>query len=295
MAACRASIASLILACSATLGFGRTWTDSSGQFNIEGEFVASSGGVVTLKADSGKTIQIPLEKLSKADQDFIEKVNKPARKENPFVEVPKAAGNVAATDPVAKTQELVTDLLKRLDKEIDEIAALDTQEKRNAAHEKMTKAVFSELKQKSLTFRFTIQDIVAEDDGLSSTLNLTAPEGTEGFESEISRIELPIRKAEATKINSGDLLILSGNGVLYVSQGRGFQQFGGYRDFTRATIGSYGSTVSKHQYSVGLSTLQFKIEHRKPTDPPPPAPQPTAGHKKHTSGGFGGGGGGFGG
>ncbi|WP_158261133.1 MULTISPECIES: PQQ-binding-like beta-propeller repeat protein [Pirellulaceae] len=49
----------------------RNWTDSTGQFNIEAEFVEYSQGDVTLKKSDGETIVVPMNKLSKADQAWI--------------------------------------------------------------------------------------------------------------------------------------------------------------------------------------------------------------------------------
>ena len=48
----------------------RTWTSSIGT-KIEAELVSTAGEQVTLKTKAGKTLQVPLNKLSKADQEFI--------------------------------------------------------------------------------------------------------------------------------------------------------------------------------------------------------------------------------
>ena len=48
----------------------RTWTAVNGK-EVEAEFVSNSDGQVTLKMKSGKVFKVPLNKLSKADQDFI--------------------------------------------------------------------------------------------------------------------------------------------------------------------------------------------------------------------------------
>ena len=177
-------------------------------------------------------------------------------------------------DPVVKTQEFVTDLLKRLSDQIDAIAEFDTQEKKNAAHEKLGKAFSTELRQKSLVFRFTIQDIVAENDGVTAELKLSDPEGTDGLDSVLDEIVLPIRKADANKINSGDVLILSGKSLLEIGtyrQGKnnrggfGGGGFGGeLRDqYTHARIGAFWSSVAKHEYTICLSDLKFRTEHKK--------------------------------
>ena len=48
----------------------RTWTSSIGT-KIEAELVSSTGKQVTLKTKAGRTLQVPINKLSKADQEFI--------------------------------------------------------------------------------------------------------------------------------------------------------------------------------------------------------------------------------
>ena len=50
----------------------RTWTDSTGQYKTEAEFVDFKDGMVRLRrADNGEIRSIPLEKLSEADQQFV--------------------------------------------------------------------------------------------------------------------------------------------------------------------------------------------------------------------------------
>ena len=264
-------MAGLILLCFGSLGTARTWTDDSGQHHVDGEFVSVGAGLVTLKTDDGKTFQIPLEKLSKADQDFIGQINKPEPAPNPFVEVPKAAVATVPVDPVAKTQDFLTDFLKRLEKRNDKIAALDTQEKRNAAHEAMLKELTSELKAKTLTFKFTVEDV--SENGTSTKLTIDEPVGTDGFDKVIDSVSLPIRKSEAAKINKGDTLVLSGNGVFAL--GNGAFTFGG-RAETKAGVSFGGalcsieSTVSKQAYYLFLSGGKFHIEPKKQADPPLP-------------------------
>lgn len=49
----------------------RTWTDATGGFRVEAEFVGLADGKVQLKRNDGKVITVPLDKLSEADQRFI--------------------------------------------------------------------------------------------------------------------------------------------------------------------------------------------------------------------------------
>jgi hypothetical protein len=241
-----------------SVAVARTWTDATGQFHVDGDFVSSKDGAVTINTSDGKTIQIQFEKLSRVDRDFIDGLKKPSPKTNPFVEVPKGPANAGVADPVVKTQEFVTDFLKRLSDQIDGVAALDTQEKKNAANDKMVKAFLAELKQKPLTFRFTIQDIVTSPDGLSSRLTLADPEGTDGFDSVINGMTLPIHKGDAAKISSGDKLVLTGKGTLTINSNPH-----GLGSYPVGMIGTRWSDVSQRQYEVGLSDLKFRTERKK--------------------------------
>ncbi|WP_425615446.1 SHD1 domain-containing protein [Anatilimnocola sp. NA78] len=48
----------------------RTWTDASGKFTIEAEFVTTNGERVELKKADGSVVQMPLERLSGGDQEI---------------------------------------------------------------------------------------------------------------------------------------------------------------------------------------------------------------------------------
>ena len=56
----------------------RTWTAVNGK-EVEAEFVSNSDGLVSLKMKTGKVFKVPLNKLSKADQDFL-KAKSPPKK-----------------------------------------------------------------------------------------------------------------------------------------------------------------------------------------------------------------------
>ena len=49
----------------------RIWSNDSGKFRIEAEFVKVADGKVQLKRKNGEVITVPLDRLSKADQEFI--------------------------------------------------------------------------------------------------------------------------------------------------------------------------------------------------------------------------------
>ena len=63
----------LIATCNAEL---RTWTAVNGK-KVEAEFVSNEKGVIKLKLKSGKTFEVPANKLSKEDNEFIRSLAKP--------------------------------------------------------------------------------------------------------------------------------------------------------------------------------------------------------------------------
>jgi hypothetical protein len=50
----------------------RTWSDRSGKFRIKAKLRSVAGGKVSLERHDGKIIEVPLDKLSEADRQFIE-------------------------------------------------------------------------------------------------------------------------------------------------------------------------------------------------------------------------------
>jgi len=49
----------------------RTWTDNTGKYRIEAEFVDFADGTVTLRKTNGKTITLPVERLSWPDRIWM--------------------------------------------------------------------------------------------------------------------------------------------------------------------------------------------------------------------------------
>jgi hypothetical protein len=49
----------------------RTWTDASGSFSVTAKFRGMVNEVVKLEREDGSVINVPLEKLSEADQECI--------------------------------------------------------------------------------------------------------------------------------------------------------------------------------------------------------------------------------
>ena len=63
----------LVATCKAEL---RTWTAANGK-EVEAEFVSNEKGIVKLKLKSGKVFEVPANKLSKEDNEFISSLAKP--------------------------------------------------------------------------------------------------------------------------------------------------------------------------------------------------------------------------
>jgi len=56
------------------VGIGRRWTDSTGKYSFDADLMDVKDGNVWLKKDEdGKTVVMPVEKLSQSDQDFLRK------------------------------------------------------------------------------------------------------------------------------------------------------------------------------------------------------------------------------
>jgi hypothetical protein len=49
----------------------RTWSDATGKFKIEAELIKVEAGKVELKRKDGQIVSVPLDKLSKEDQDYL--------------------------------------------------------------------------------------------------------------------------------------------------------------------------------------------------------------------------------
>ena len=49
----------------------RTWHDASGRFEIEATLVSLKDQTVTLKRKDGRTIRVPLKRLSAENQKFV--------------------------------------------------------------------------------------------------------------------------------------------------------------------------------------------------------------------------------
>ena len=51
----------------------RTWSDATGKFRLEAELVGVEDGKAILKKKDGEQVLVPIDKLSKEDQELLEK------------------------------------------------------------------------------------------------------------------------------------------------------------------------------------------------------------------------------
>ncbi len=60
----------------------RTWSDASGKFKVRATLSQQTDSVVVLHTEDGRSVQVPIDRLSQADRDFLESLRAPA--DNPF-------------------------------------------------------------------------------------------------------------------------------------------------------------------------------------------------------------------
>ena len=88
----------------------RTWTSSIGT-KIEAELASTTGEQITLKTKAGRTLKVPLNKLSKADQDFLKaKSSSIPQKEKPKTGKYVPPEGALMDDPAADQLDLRDDL-----------------------------------------------------------------------------------------------------------------------------------------------------------------------------------------
>ncbi len=79
----------IVLAWGMNAALARTWRDTSGTFSVEAELIGFEAGVVRLQRTDGKTISVPLERLSASDRAFVQ-----AQAGEPAAAPPVARGNL---------------------------------------------------------------------------------------------------------------------------------------------------------------------------------------------------------
>lgn len=231
----------------------RTWSDASGLHKIEAELVSAEAGTVTLKTASGRVITIPLEQLSKDDQQFVEShatATQPVQGWPPYFKAPLVriendqSANAKRNDAAAnsdshavgkrskgattadeslplpnraiETINFVSGFCGRLHEQIDYIvAANDTSEQKTAALGKAVQGFKAEMAGKQLSFCFRIRDVVPSGRGYE--LLLGKAEGIKKDNNvalELPEMSIPLDRNDALKAAKGDVLVLSGNAIL---------------------------------------------------------------------------------
>jgi hypothetical protein len=79
----------------------RTWSDASGQFKIEAKLIAVADGKAEIERADGKRVKVPVDKLSRGDQDFLAKNT---ASDNPFDFAPPPSEPGANASPIAVVQ-----------------------------------------------------------------------------------------------------------------------------------------------------------------------------------------------
>jgi Leucine-rich repeat (LRR) protein len=83
----------------------RSWTDSTGKYTIQAEFVEFKDGKVRLKKQNGKEVAIPIEKLSDAGRKLVQSKGKPAAENPPrelTAETVATGANASAADQTSE-------------------------------------------------------------------------------------------------------------------------------------------------------------------------------------------------
>ena len=97
----------------------RNWQDRTGKFNVEAEFVRlNDDKTVTLKRKNGKEFNVPLDRLSSSDIDFVKSESKPRNESSALKEPAKTQRNVKGPAD-EDSRQAAPELNKREDKAAD--------------------------------------------------------------------------------------------------------------------------------------------------------------------------------
>jgi SLA1 homology domain 1, SHD1 len=212
----RCALSALAIAIWSLIGsvaIARTWTDSSGKHQVEGDFVSLDSGIVTIKKADGNAVQIPFDQLSDKDRQEVDH-RKDKHAANPFVAVPleKAIAPDVSEEKAKTTGEYLDELMTRIYSDAAEADKQDTSIKRGEAWNKAKKAFFGEVAKKTLDFRFPIRDVRKE--GRLYRLSLELPVGDDAHGELLQSYVISLSDAQAHGTKPGDLLVLHGKATL---------------------------------------------------------------------------------
>jgi hypothetical protein len=170
----------LIVALSVSLAISsqataRKWTDVTGQYHVEAELAGVIAGTVQLKTSDGRTIKVPIEKLSETDRRYIES----RRKSGSRPSKPNKSESPKRTDePTAIRSGLAT---------IEQ--ALPKQSNYEFVETRLEDAIKSLEQQHRV--KFYIDKQALDDVGISTGVPLTA-KGSDPLEKVLERILRPL-------------------------------------------------------------------------------------------------------
>ncbi len=102
------SLAVVLVCLIAAAADARKWTSSDGKFTIDAEFVEVKADAVSLKTADGRVIAVPLDRLSKADRDYVSAQGKPDGGDAPAPAVDGDVGKAAKAALEAKGIRIVS-------------------------------------------------------------------------------------------------------------------------------------------------------------------------------------------
>lgn len=98
-----AYLAALLCLIASAPVWARNWRDASGKFSLEAELLEFKGGIVKLKKQDGKVIEMALEKLSEEDRKFLRHQAAPATPRAKTPAAPKEAPTVSFDERLKQT------------------------------------------------------------------------------------------------------------------------------------------------------------------------------------------------
>lgn len=101
----RLLVALLVVATGVAICAERTWTDSTGKFSVDAEFVRGEGDFVVLKKSDGEELRVPRAKLSDQDREFLDSLANAA---------PNADASASSQDDQGAIAKLTTDFYEDL-------------------------------------------------------------------------------------------------------------------------------------------------------------------------------------
>jgi hypothetical protein len=185
---------------------------------------------------------------------------KPEIAAEPEATKPASAAASPQVEQTPSSQSFLNDFHSRLSAQIAKVALEDTSSKRDEAHRKMMKVFDEQLKSRTLTLRFPIEDVAKGKTSSDSALILGPPAeavGADGFRAAFKYYSVHLTPDEASNLKRGDALVLKGTG-----------RFGSGSAVEAQVKGTllvlrFSSKVSRNDYGVFLQNPTHNIEHGK--------------------------------